>query len=34
MKRIMKEARRKYNLDSMVDAYLALYERLNGCPLA
>lgn len=33
MKRIMKEARRKYNLDSMVDAYLALYERLNGRPL-
>jgi glycogen synthase len=30
IKRIMKEAREKYNLDTMVDQYLQLYERLNG----
>jgi len=34
IKRIMREARKKYDLDNMVDAYLRLYERLNGCPLA
>jgi glycogen synthase len=30
MRRIMKEAREKYNLDSMVNSYVAVYERLNG----
>ncbi len=30
MRRIMKEAREKYNLDSMVNSYIAVYERLNG----
>jgi hypothetical protein len=26
----MREARKKYALDSMVDAYVRLYETLNG----
>jgi glycogen synthase len=33
-KRIMREARKKYDLDTMVDAYLKLYEILNGGPLS
>jgi len=33
MKRIMREARNKYSLDSMVDEYVKVYERLNGRPL-
>jgi glycogen synthase len=33
-KRIMREAREKYDLDTMVDAYIGLYERLNGRPLS
>jgi glycogen synthase len=35
IKRIMREARKKYALDSMVDAYVKTYEKLNGqLPLA
>ena len=30
LKRIMRDARRKYSLDRMVDEYIAVYERLNG----
>ncbi|HYA13759.1 MAG TPA: glycogen/starch synthase [Syntrophales bacterium] len=30
IKRIMREARKKYDLDTMVDEYLKVYERLNG----
>ena len=30
IKRIMKEARQKYDLDTMVDEYIRVYERLNG----
>ncbi len=30
IKRIMREARKKYDLDIMVDAYVRLYETLNG----
>jgi glycogen synthase len=30
IKRIMKEARQKYDLDTMVDEYMRVYERLNG----
>jgi glycogen synthase len=30
IKRIMREARQKYDLDKMVDAYLKAYEKLNG----
>jgi hypothetical protein len=30
IKRIMKEARQRYDLDTMVDAYIRVYERLNG----
>ncbi len=30
IRRIMREARRKYDLDIMVDAYVRLYETLNG----
>jgi len=33
IKRIMREARRRYSLDSMVDEYVKVYERLNGRPL-
>jgi len=33
LKRIMREAREKHDLDTMVDAYLGVYERLNGGPL-
>ncbi|MEN6320090.1 MAG: glycogen/starch synthase [Syntrophaceae bacterium] len=33
LKRIMGEARKKYDLDTMIDAYLRVYERLNGGPL-
>jgi glycogen synthase len=33
LKRIMREARQKYDLDTMVDAYLRVYERLNDGPL-
>ena len=35
MKRIMRESRKKYDLNTMVDEYIRLYERLNtGNPLA
>jgi glycogen synthase len=35
IKRIMREARQKYDLNTMVDRYVQLYERLNGgAPLA
>jgi len=35
MKRIMKETRKTYNLQSMIDQYVQVYERLNGgIPLA
>jgi glycogen synthase len=35
IKRIMREAREKYDLDTMVDEYLKVYEKLNGgLPLA
>jgi glycogen synthase len=35
IKRIMKEARQKYDLTTMVDEYIRVYERLNdGKPLA
>ena len=30
IKRIMKESRHKYDLDTMVDEYIRVYERLNG----
>jgi len=30
IRRIMREARKKYDLDTMVDAYVRLYETLNG----
>ena len=30
IKRIMREARKRYDLDTMVDAYVRLYETLNG----
>jgi glycogen synthase len=30
MKRIMKETRQSYDLESMVDQYVRVYERLNG----
>jgi len=33
IKRIMREARKKYDLDSMVDAYVRVYESLNKAPL-
>jgi glycogen synthase len=33
LKRIMGEARKRYDLDTMIDAYLRVYERLNGGPL-
>jgi glycogen synthase len=34
IRRIMKEAREKYNLNSMINAYIRIYERLNdGKPL-
>ena len=35
IKRIMRESRKKYNLNAMVDEYVRVYERLNsGRPLA
>jgi len=35
IKRIMREARQEYSLDSMIRRYVAVYERLNhGLPLA
>jgi len=34
IRRIMREARKKYDLDTMVDEYLRVYERLNGGPLS
>jgi len=34
IKRIMREARRKYDLDTMVDEYVKVYEKLNGRPLS
>jgi glycogen synthase len=35
IRRIMSETRKKYDLDTMVDEYIRLYERLNGgTPLA
>lgn len=30
IRRIMREARKKYDLDTMIDAYVGLYETLNG----
>jgi len=30
IKRIMREARKKYDLNRMVDEYVSVYERLNG----
>ena len=33
IRRIMREARRKYDLDEMVDEYVKVYEKLNGRPL-
>jgi Glycogen synthase len=33
IKRIMREVRERYGLDSMVDEYVKVYERLNGRPL-
>jgi glycogen synthase len=33
MKRIMREARERYGLDTMIDEYVTAYERLNGRPL-
>jgi glycogen synthase len=33
IKRIMREARKRYSLDTMVDEYVKVYERLNGRPL-
>jgi glycogen synthase len=33
MRRIMREARNKYDLDIMVDAYVRVYESLNKAPL-
>lgn len=30
IKRIMRESRKKYNLNTMVDEYVRVYERLNG----
>jgi glycogen synthase len=33
IKRIMREARQKYDLNNMVDKYVKVYERLNGRPL-
>jgi len=34
IKRIMREARQKYDLNNMVDEYVKVYERLNGRPLS
>jgi len=34
IKRIMREARERYSLDTMVDQYVKVYERLNGRPLS
>ncbi|MGO9136105.1 MAG: hypothetical protein ACLQBC_00300, partial [Syntrophales bacterium] len=34
IKRIMREARKRYSLDTMVDQYMKVYERLNGRPLS
>ncbi len=31
---IMKEARKRYDLDTMVEEYLKVYEKLNGGPLS
>ncbi|MEN6321143.1 MAG: glycogen/starch synthase [Syntrophaceae bacterium] len=33
IKRIMRKARKKYDLDTMVDAYVRVYENLKGGPL-
>jgi glycogen synthase len=30
IRRIMREARKRYDLDTMVDSYVRLYETLNG----
>jgi hypothetical protein len=30
MKRIMKEARQRYDLSSMIAEYIRIYEKLNG----
>jgi len=30
IRRIMREARQQYDLDTMIDRYMAVYERLNG----
>ncbi|MCX5844972.1 MAG: glycogen/starch synthase [Deltaproteobacteria bacterium] len=34
LKRIMREARKKYDLDTMIDEYVKVYERLNRGPLS
>ena len=34
VRRIMREAREKYDLDNMVEQYLKVYEKLNGGPLS
>jgi glycogen synthase len=34
IKRIMREARKKYDLDTMIDQYVKVYERLNSGPLS
>jgi hypothetical protein len=33
IRRIMREARERYGLDTMVDEYVKVYERLTGRPL-
>ena len=30
IRRIMRETRQKYDLETMIDRYMAVYERLNG----
>jgi glycogen synthase len=34
IKRIIREARQKYDLNNMVDEYIKIYEKLNGRPLS
>jgi glycogen synthase len=34
IKRIMRESRKKYDLNNMIDEYVQIYERLNGGPLS
>ena len=33
LRRIMRETREKHSLERMVDGYMAIYERINGCRL-